>query len=88
MAAVKSYAIPACTNCNSTAHMRRDDAGKWFCLECADEWLKNYVATKVGGKSIGGVILPRGAKDERRKDPTFRDLMPNRAMRRRLARAR
>ncbi len=68
--------------------MQKDDTGKWVCLACADEWLSEYVHNKVGGKSIGGIELPVGTRDERRKPPSFKDLIPNRATRRALARAR
>lgn len=78
----KSFAIPVCSDCSS--QMQRNDAGEWFCLKCADEWLGQYVEAKAGHKSLGGVVLPRGVRDLRRQTPSFRDLMPNRRTRRRM----
>ncbi len=82
MAATKSYAIPRCT-VHTDEQMTRDDAGNWFCLTCADAWLKGFVEAKTGDKSQGGVKLPWGVRDERKKAPSFRDLHPNRRARRR-----
>lgn len=76
----KSYAIPTCSR--GHGQMQKDDEGAWFCLTCADEWLERERDARVGRKSIGGVVLPTGVRDERRVTPSFRDLMPNRRMRR------
>lgn len=63
--------------------MQRDDKGEWFCLGCADAWLKEFVASKTRGTSLGGLALPAGITDDRRVAPSFKDLIPNRAARRR-----
>lgn len=82
----ESFVIPLCS-LHGTKTVR-DDAGQWVCPTCADAWLKEYVENKTRGKSVGGVVLPTGVADTRRENPSFRDLMPNRAARRRAARAR
>ena len=84
--AKKRYARPICSSCKTNEHVQRNDKGEWFCVACADEWLKEYVDAKVGAKSIGGVVLPTMVKDERRKTPSFKDVYPNRAARRRAMR--
>lgn len=83
MAAAKSYAIPVCSSCRS--RMQKNDAGEWTCLSCADAWLREYVESKTRKKSIGGVLLPTGTRDERRVTPSFSDLIPNRRARRAAA---
>lgn len=85
MAATQSFAIPLCSIHKIAAI--RNDSGQWVCATCADEWLKEFVDSKTGDKSKGGVKLPWGVKDERKKTPSFRDLTPNRAARRRARRA-
>lgn len=77
-----SYAIPVCSDCGS--QMQKNDAGEWFCLSCADRWLRSFVDAKTGEKSLGGVVLPRAVRDARKKTPTFRDVFLNRRHRRRL----
>ena len=66
--------------------MQRDDQGKWMCATCADEWLKSFVDAKTGNKSLGGVLLPGRLRDNRKQDPSFKDVLPNRAARRAMRR--
>lgn len=66
--------------------MQKDDAGKWVCMACADEWLGSYMEAK-SKQSLGGVHLPVGVKDARKRTPSFRHLMPNRRARRAYAKA-
>lgn len=80
MAAPKSYAIPLCSR--HKTKMQRNDQGAWMCFTCADEWLEGHVDAVTGNKSLGGVVLPGRTRDERKKTPSFRDVMPNRATRR------
>lgn len=75
MAATKSYAIPRCSECET--QMTRDDAGQWVCIPCFDKWLNEV---HFEGKSIGGVQLPSGVRDERRR--SIKDVWINRRFRR------
>jgi hypothetical protein len=82
--ATRSYRVPVCSQCGSNEHVQKNEAGEWFCVACADEWLVEYVDAKAGDISKGGVKLPHGVRDERKATPSFRDLMPNRRVRRRM----
>jgi hypothetical protein len=82
--AAQSHVIPTCSSCKSKDHVQRNEKGAWFCVVCADDWLKSYVESKVRSVSVGGVALPIGAVDERRQTPSFTDLLPNRRARRRV----
>ncbi len=82
----KRYTKPVCSSCKTDEHVQRNDKDEWFCLKCADEWLREYRDARVSGKSIGGVALPVGVKDERRVASSFKDVYPNRAARRRAMR--
>ena len=73
--------IPVCSACGEKTI--RDTSGAWFCIKCADEWLRQRLDAKVRDHSIGGVILPSRVVDERRERASFRDIYPNRAARRR-----
>jgi hypothetical protein len=66
--------------------MNRDLDGKWYCLVCADEWLVEFVQAKAGGRTKSGIELPYGVIDPAKLNPSFKDVMPNRATRRYNAR--
>ena len=86
MQSAKSYAIPRCSQ-EPTHRVQRNEAGEYFCVDCADQWLGSYVESATRSESLGGVALPSGVTDERRKEqrpPSFKDLYPNRATRRRM----
>jgi hypothetical protein len=84
MKAPQSHQIPMCSKCLSNESVQRNADGQWFCVACANDWLRSYVEAKSGHLSKGGVQLPYGAHDERKDTPDFRDLMPNRKARRRM----
>lgn len=73
---------PLCSDCLTREHMKTDMDGKWYCLKCADEWLKEFVRAKGGGHTKSGIILPSGVTDPAKENPSFLDVMPNRATRR------
>lgn len=81
-----SFKIPACSVCETRCV--KDVSGRFFCPNCADDWLKSYVDAKTGDRSLGGVQLPYGVSDERKQTPSFGQMLPNRRTRRALARAR
>jgi hypothetical protein len=65
--------------------MRRDLDGKWYCQVCADEWLREFVRARGGGHTKSGIVLPTGVIDPAKENPSFADVMPNRATRRLIA---
>lgn len=81
--ASKDYRIPKCS-INSEHRVRRNDKQEWFCVECADQWLGEYIHGKVGNVTPGGVALPAGVESHRKA--SFIDVLPNRAARRRKRR--
>lgn len=78
------FRIPNCSECGRS--LQRNDVNEWFCLHCADEWLRRHIDKLTRGKSIFGVHLPTGVTDPRRLTASFRDAFPNRAARRRAMR--
>lgn len=85
--AYKSFAIPTCRVHRTNKHMRRDpETNKWFCLECADEFLKVELSRRRR-ESLGGIVLPSGVEDPRVERASFKDVYPNRAARRAAKRA-
>lgn len=66
--------------------MRRDLDGGWYCQVCADEWLKEFVRAKGGDHTKSGILLPTGVTDPAKENPSFKDVMPNRATRRLIRR--
>lgn len=80
-----SVAPPRCSN-DASHHVQKNEEGEWFCVECFNEWLGNFVEKRTRGHSIGGIELPVGVKDERRVTPDIRDVYVNRRIRRAAAR--
>jgi hypothetical protein len=83
-AATESFAVPLCS-VHRTKTLRNDQ-GEWYCPTCADAVVAEIIHSRLK-KSVGGVELPAGVRDERRV-PSFRDVYPNRRARRRAKRSR
>ena len=67
--------------------MQRDETGKWVCVDCANDFIREVLQSKIdaAAKSEGGIELPEGVRDERMTITTrYQDSIPNRAARRRL----
>jgi len=73
---------PVCPRHPETQTLR-DLKERWFCPDCANERLQRQVDDIP--RSAGGVELPAGVKDVRQV-ADFRDILPNRAARRRARR--
>lgn len=85
IAAKQIHRKPKCARDPSHSVMR-DTEGAWVCIDCANVWLEAHVEGKLSDKSVGGVELPAGVRDDRRVKPRFQDALPNRAARRRAKR--
>lgn len=85
MKAGRSHRRPVCSV--DPAHkVQRDPDGKWLCMDCFVGFANSVTQSKaeMAHKSVGGVELPGGVKDDRIEVPDVRPFMPNRAQRRRM----
>jgi hypothetical protein len=60
--------------------------GGWACPTCLDEMLRERVQNSARGRTRSGIHLPSGVTDPAKANPSFKDVVPNRAARRALAR--